>query len=330
MQCCASVSTLQLFTCRHVAPVFRHCRGRPCPRPWGTKRSVAVPQLLALAFLGETEAPRLGQGQPQRGATLPKHQARAQSTNTPQTCSVHLLLPVTNSAGNATTPSKNTQSQKTPGHVPRHVHPAPPGARHPLPSPLIFWGGLFPSLSLPGGSAQGFQMPPGFTNAPPGSTAAPPGGSTSPGGSRTAPGAPRGEAGGAGPPPSAPPGLQPGASPPQPPLSPKGKGLRAPHRDRCFRICFLMRPAMPHTGGGGSALRPAGLHRRSAAAAASSRPRSAPAAASCSPPAGPTGLGPSPPGGLKAPGAALAAPRPQAGLGPGSSSTPRGGRRGAG
>lgn len=153
MQCCASVSTLQLFTCRHVAPVFRHCRGRPCPRPWGTKRSVAAPQLLALAFLGETEASRLGQGQPQRGATLPEHQARAQSTNTPQTCSVHLLLPVTNSAGNATTPSKNTQSQKTPGHVPRHVHPAPPGARHPLPSPLIFWGGLFPSLSLPGGSA---------------------------------------------------------------------------------------------------------------------------------------------------------------------------------
>lgn len=324
MQCCASVSTLQLFTCRHVAPVFRHCRGRPCPRPWGTKRSVAVPQLLALAFLGETEAPRLGQGQPQRGATLPERQARAQSATTPQTCSVHLLLPVTNSAGNATTPSK-TPKAKCPGTSRITSILLLLGRGTPFLLPSFFGGGFSPRSA----SQEGFQTSPGFPNAPPGSKAAPQEAAPALGGAAQRPEPPEGRPAGQGLPPQLPPASSP-VPPPLNPSSPKGKGLRAPHRDRCFRICFLMRPAMPHTGGGGSALRPAGLHRRSAAAAASSRPRSAPAAASCSPPAGPTGLGPSPPGGLKAPGAALAAPRPRAGLGPGSSSTPRGGRRGAG
>lgn len=218
---------------------------------------------------------------------------------------------------------KNTRAR------PSHVHPAPPGARHPLPSPLIFWGGLFPSLSLPGGSAQGFQMPPGFPNAPPGSTAAPPGGSTSPGGSRTAPRAPRGEAGGAGPPPSAPPGLQPGASPPKP-LQPQGEGAAGASPGQVLQDLLLDEAGhASHRGGrlsaeaGGA---PSPLRRRRRLLPAPLRPGRRLLLAPCRP----HRARPEPPRGLKAPGAALAAPRPRAGLGPGSSSTPRGGRRGAG
>lgn len=287
MQCCASASTLQLFTCRHVAPVFRHCRGRPCPRPWGTKRSVAVPQLLALAFLGETEAPRLGQGQPHRGAALPEPQARAQSATTPRSSSAQRLVPVTNSAGNATTPSKTPKAKCQVSRPSCSSWGAAPPSFSPH-----FLGGLFPSLSLPGG----LPNLPRVSKRPPRLHSRPPGGSTSPGGAAQRPEPPEGRPAGQGLPPQLPPASSP-VPPPLNPSQPHGEGAAGALPGQVLQDLLLDEAGHASHGGG----------RLSAEAGGAPSPlrrlllllpaRSAPAAASRSPPAGPTGLGPSPPGG---------------------------------